>query len=300
MDKEYLVHIDVDDIAVVEGRNKRFDLGDIKELAESIEERGFEEPIKLQRKGDVNELINGHRRIAACKLLKEKYKGKKIPLKNNFPITAPPARFISEEEDEVEILIRMVISNAGKPFLPLEEAMMYKQLKENAKFTTQELAKKVGKSVAHVSDRLALLNADDTVKDAVQDGDITPSDAVTVVRKSRGDKEKQSEIIERVQKEGPGVIQKELLKGRLKKDQWDTAEKVYEDFVAARMHPDLTLNGKETKIETLLEELLQNPDYELVFNLGRVSGVGALTNLTTVEILNKVNDRLNGVADLFE
>lgn len=49
---------------------------------------------------------------------------------------------------------------------------------------------RVGKSLSHVSDKLALLRADESVKKAITEKRITASDANTIVRKSRGDKKK--------------------------------------------------------------------------------------------------------------
>ena len=92
MEKEVLVRLDVGDIIIKDGRNKRFDFGELEELADSIEANGVTEPIKVQYKEGVNSLVNGHRRVAACKLVKERYKNKKIPLRHNFPITSLPSR----------------------------------------------------------------------------------------------------------------------------------------------------------------------------------------------------------------
>jgi len=300
MENEVLIRLDVDDISIKEGRNKRFDLGELEELANSIEANGVTEPIKVERKEGVNSLINGHRRVAACKLVKDRYKNKKIPLRHNFPITSLPSRVLSGNLSETDILVHMLISNDGKPFLPLEEAMMYKQLKEESEYTAQQIAKRIGKSVSHVSDRLAILNADDSVKEAVQDGSVTTSDAVTIVRKTKGDQDKQKELIGRVQIEGPQVVQKELLKGRLKKDQWEEAETLYDNFLAAKTHPDTTIKMTEQKIETLLAQIQSDPNLDLAFSLGQVAGAGALTNLKLVEMLNKLNGRMNGVEDLFK
>jgi len=298
--KEELLHLKVADVAVVEGRNKRFDEGDLNELADSIEHNGVSNPIKVQKISGKYQLVDGHRRRAACEILRKRYVGKKVPVVNKFPITSLPARLINSDATETDIVISMLVSNDGKPFLPLEEAQMFKDLHE-AGMKNDEIAKKIGKSVAHVSDRLSLLNASGAVQSAVEDGSLNTRDAVAISRRIK-DEGEQAAMVKRVQEEGSSVINKELLKGRLKKEQWETAEILYDDFIASKMHPEITSHLKKpgNDIDQVLMRIIERPDFEYVYNLGRMAGAGAMAHLNVTEILNKLHTRMNGTGDVYK
>jgi len=211
-----LVTVDPRNIIVVEGRNTRFDYGNIDELAESIRVNGMREPAKVQEKDGVYYLVNGHRRHKACMALIERGH---VP---DFLTTVIPST-----ENEEDILADMVIANNGKPFLPLEEAVMLQKLRDDFGWNQAQIANKIGRSLSHVSDRLCLLSADDEVKEAMQSGEIKTQEALAIVRKSHGDKEKQKEIIQRARDGETGVINRELLQGRFNKEQWGVIHSMF-------------------------------------------------------------------------
>jgi ParB-like chromosome segregation protein Spo0J len=302
LDTETLVYLKPDEIKVVEGRNKRFDVGDITELAESIQQNGIVNPIKIRLTGNKPELVDGHRRHAAATELLSKFDEKALPKVKGRNVTDIPCRVV-ELENESEIIFHMLVSNDSKPFLPLEEAVMLKDLKEKYSLTTDQISKKIGKSISHVNDRLALLGAADEIRFAVQTGELKPSDAVTIVRKSHGDKVKQAEMVQRVKDEGSSVVQKELLKGRLKKEQWEAAEEAFDEFFAATMAPNTFFRKEDVRpsnVSKIIELVLKNPDLELAYQLGKVAGIGALVHLNPVEILRKINERINNSYGDFE
>jgi ParB-like chromosome segregation protein Spo0J len=180
---------------------------------------------------------------------------------------------------------------------------MLKDLKEKYSLTTEQISKKIGKSISHVNDRLALLGAADEIKTAVQTGELKPSDAVTIVRKSHGDKVKQAEMVQRVKDEGSSVVQKELLKGRLKKEQWEAAEEAFDEFFAATMAPNTFIRKEEVKpnnVSKIIELVLNNPDLELAYQLGKIAGIGAVVHLNPVETLRKISERVNNSYGDFE
>jgi len=298
--KEELLHLKVNEVAIVEGRNKRFDEGDLNELADSIEHNGVSNPIKVQKVAGKYQLVDGHRRRASCEILRKRYVGKKVPVVNNYPITSLPARIINSDASETDIVISMLVSNDGKPFLPLEEAQMFQDL-HNSGMKNDEIAKKIGKSVAHVSDRLSLLNASDAVKNAVEDGSISTRDAVAISRRIK-DEGAQGDMVKRIQTEGNSVINTELLKGRLKKEQWETAEVLYEDFMASKMHPEVTAQLKKpgNDIDKVLLQIIKRPDFEYIYNLGRMAGAGAMAHLNITEILNKLHTRNGGIEGIYK
>jgi ParB-like chromosome segregation protein Spo0J len=302
LDTESLVYLSPDQIKIIEGRNKRFDIGDITELATSIEQNGIVNPVKIKLTSGNPELIDGHRRHAAATELLTKFDFGSVPKIKGRPVTDIPCRVV-DLDTESEIIFHMLVSNDSKPFLPLEEAVMLKDLKEKFSLTTEQISKRIGKSISHVNDRLALLGAADEIKNAVQTGELKPSDAVTIVRKSHGDKAKQAEMVERVKTEGASIVQTELLKGRLKKEQWEAAEEAYDEFFSASMAPNTFVRKESIKpsnITKIVELVLKNPDLELAYQLGKIAGIGAVVYLNPLEMLRKISERINNSYGDFE
>lgn len=301
---EALLSLDPKVVSIVDGRNTRFDVGDIEELANSIEAQGMRNPVKVQQvKAGVYQLTEGHRRHQACELLKHRYTtlSSKPPTVKGNPVFHLVARVISEKATEDEITIDMLVSNDGKPFLPLEEALMLDKLKKSG-HSNADIAKQIGKSVSHVSDRLALVNADETVKEAVEEGTITASEAVTIARKTKGDNEKQQEIMEKVEKEGKQVIEKELKAGRMPKQHWEATETMYDDFFAATSHPMLTDGFEQVdgEVEAMVKHFEDTPELDIAFQAGKMAAIAALVNMELLPFLNKVHQRGTGTGDWYK
>lgn len=267
-----LMTFDPRHIVVVEKRNTRFDYGNLDELAESIRINGMKEPAKVQRKGDEFQLVNGHRRHRACMMLVEKGF---VP---DFMATVIP-----ESDTESDILADMVIANDGKPFLPLEEAIMLQRLIEEYQWTQKQVADKIGRSLSHVSNRIALLNADDSVKEAMQNGEIKTQEALAIVRKSNGDKDMQKEIISRTRDGETGVINKELLQGRFNKEQWGVIKAI---FLSLEIYEiDLTdLENKYARNE--------NPEVMKAFVAGCFQACADMAFTEFEEFYNKVKAKI--------
>ncbi len=255
---------------VIEGRNPRTALLNIEQLAESIEENGVRNPIKVQPSDNGYELVDGHRRLAACQYL---FDVKEIEIKI-------PAVVVDHYQDESDVLVEMMVSNDSEPFAPFEEAMLYSRLRD--------------------SDKLALLRADASIKKAVAEKIMSVSDANTIVRKSRGDTEKQKELVERVQTEGrEQVIDKELKKGRMAKPLWERAE-VAHDIVWTAMldvgdDAKSVLDAKDP--QTWLEDTkLDNMEAktQLAFGLGALFVFSNISGLSVRELWDKLEERLMG------
>ena len=291
-----VVHVHAKDICVVPGRNPRLELEGIEELAESIQENGVRNPIKVRPNTHNSEhkyeLVDGHRRLAACKYLQD-------TVEENIDI---PAMVVEHYKNEIDILVEMMVSNDSLPFAPFEEATLYARLRDEFKLSNDQIAKRVGKSMSHVSDKLALLRADEVVKKAVKEKIISPSDANTVVRKSRGDTEKQKEIVERIQVEGrEAVIDKELKKGRMARPLWELAETAHDQVWTAML--DMGMDVAEPCLDAdsqleWLEEACEEKDVfaivSLAYGLGQMSVFSNVSNLTTRELWNKIEERLTG------
>jgi ParB family chromosome partitioning protein len=150
--------------------NPRSDLGNLKEMAESIRQVGVLQPLQVRPNGDRFSLIYGHRRLAAAKLAKR--------------ATVPV--FFAPEADEAADHTRRLVENLHREDLrPLDEAKGYQQLLALGVSGGQRgLAKLVGKSQSHISKRLALLELPDEIQAHVDSGRITPTDAVELSKLS--------------------------------------------------------------------------------------------------------------------
>jgi ParB family chromosome partitioning protein len=150
--------------------NPRSDLGNLKEMAESIRQVGVLQPLQVRPNGDRFALIYGHRRLAAAKLAKR--------------ATVPV--FFAPETDEAADHTRRLVENLHREDLtPLDEAKGYQQLLALGVSGGQRgLAKLVGKSQSHISKRLALLELPEDVQAHVDSGRITPTDAVELSKLS--------------------------------------------------------------------------------------------------------------------
>jgi ParB/RepB/Spo0J family partition protein len=167
-----LLKIDPSNIRIVDGFNVRQDMGDLEELASSLIENGQLEPLIVSKvKGeDTYELIEGHRRMAAINLLRER--GEDFPY-----VTATTSQMTAEER----IFAMLVTGSTKKNLTDLEQAEAIKRL-QNKGYEVADIAKKMGCSVAKVNQKLELASAPKALKDMVQQGDIAASTAVNMLR----------------------------------------------------------------------------------------------------------------------
>lgn len=148
--------------------NPRKHVGDIDELAKSVQAVGVLEPLIVVKQATGNQytIVAGHRRYAAA----SKAKSKTIPvLVRDLP-----------DAERVEV---MLIENLHREDLsPMEEAETYKRLLDLTKGTQRDLANRVGRSQAHVSKRLALLELPKEAVTALTEGKIDVSDAIELTK----------------------------------------------------------------------------------------------------------------------
>jgi len=194
--------IDPTKIVRKEGHNPRFDFGDIERLAAQIKTQkaqdghGLLNDIRVKRlaagDGPIFELVDGDRRLTAIELLIKR--GEVF----EFGI---PAKIDGKDQTEIDGLLKMFIANEGKAFLPLEEAMAYKKMQE-AGMTIKEICAAVGRKHVHVIEIMGLLNADESVKEAVTDGSIGKTIAKQIAKVAKGDKAKQQELVKQAKAVG--------------------------------------------------------------------------------------------------
>ena len=140
---------------------KNFDEDSLQELADSIKQYGLLQPILVQDKKDHYEIIAGERRWRASKLagLKE------VPV-------------IIKNYTEQEIVEISLIENIQRQDLnPIEEAQAYKRLLTEFNLKQDEVAERVSKSRAAVTNSIRLLKLCDNVQQMLIDDMITTGHA---------------------------------------------------------------------------------------------------------------------------
>lgn len=140
---------------------KNFDEDTLQELSDSIRQFGLIQPILVQDRKDHYEIIAGERRWRAAKMagLKE------VPV-------------IIRDYSEQEIMEISLIENIQREDLnPIEEAQAYKRLLEEFHLKQDEVAERVSKSRAAVTNSIRLLKLSDEVQQMVIDDMISTGHA---------------------------------------------------------------------------------------------------------------------------
>ena len=140
---------------------KNFDEDALQELADSIKQFGLIQPILVQDRKDHYEIIAGERRWRAAKMagLKE------VPV-------------IVRSYSEQEIMEISLIENIQREDLnPIEEAQAYKRLLEEFHLKQDEVAERVSKSRAAVTNSMRLLKLSDEVQQMLIDDMISTGHA---------------------------------------------------------------------------------------------------------------------------
>lgn len=152
---------------------KRFDEDALQELSDSIKLYGIIQPLILQKKGKLYEIIAGERRWRAARLagLKE------VPaiIKDYTP------------QEVVEIAL---IENIQREDLnAIEEAQTYQRLIQDFNLKQDEVAERVSKSRAAVTNAMRLLKLDHRVQQMVIDEMITSGHARALLAIEDGEKQ---------------------------------------------------------------------------------------------------------------
>lgn len=173
---------------------KTFDDDSLKELADSIREHGVFQPIIVRRSKVAGyELIAGERRLRASKLAQKE----KIPA-------------VIVDMDDAKMMEVSLLENIQREDLSaIEEAEAYDNLISKLSYTQEQLAKRIGKSRAHVANMLRLLKLPPEIKKMVADGRLSYGQARTIL--SVDDEDKAIALARRTCKEGLTVRQLEKM-----------------------------------------------------------------------------------------
>lgn len=194
---------------------KKFDEDALQELADSIKQYGVIQPLILQKRDKYYEIIAGERRWRAARLagLKE------VPA-------------IIKDYSPQEIVEIALIENIQREDLnPIEEAQTYQRLIHEFNLKQDEVAERVSKSRAAVTNSMRLLKLEDRVQQMLIDDMLSSGHARTLL--AIEDKEKQYYIACRIFDEKLSVRETEKLVKQIttEKPEKDIAVTKEEDFI---------------------------------------------------------------------
>lgn len=136
------------------------------ELVDSIRMHGVLQPIVVRPRGDRYEVVVGHRRYLACTAL---------------GCETIPA--VVREMDQMAVDFARLEENLKRENMnPLDEARHFRWIVEEHNFTHKEVAARIGRSRPYVSNRLRLLEMPEDLQQLVQEGKVSPVNALNLSR----------------------------------------------------------------------------------------------------------------------
>ena len=231
---------------------RQFDDDSLQELADSVKQYGILQPLIVKKHDKFYEIIAGERRWRAAKLagLKE------VPV-------------LIRDYAENEIVEIALIENIQREDLnPIEEALAYKRLMEEFSLKQDQVAAKVSKSRAAITNSLRLLKLDQRVQNLLSEEMITTGHARALLAIEDPDQ------------------------------QYETAMKVFDEKLSVREIEKLVKQMSKKKKETPKEEnkvqefLFANIEESLKQALGSKVNIKNRNNKGKIEIDRK-STRLN-------
>ncbi len=191
----FIAHLSVDSIDSNPHQPRTsFDPETMKELADSITEKGIIQPITVRRHGARYQLVSGERRLRACK---------------EAGLTTIPAYIVDVRTDE-EMLELALIENIQREHLnPVEIAEGYRLLIEEFGYSQEEVAQKVGKDRTTVVNFIRLLNLPVPIKDSLRNNELSMGHARALL--GAPDTRTQTAIWRKIIKQGLSVRRVEEL-----------------------------------------------------------------------------------------
>jgi ParB family transcriptional regulator, chromosome partitioning protein len=175
-----------------------FDEASLKELADSIREKGVLQPILAEAGRDgAYVIIAGERRVRAARLAGL----------TKIPVVV--RQFSAEEKLEIAL-----IENVQRDDLsPIEEALAYRRLMEMADLSQEQVAVKVGKDRSTIANTLRLLKLPEEARDALGRGEINAGHARALL--ATVNPADQQVLLKRIVADGMSVRQAEQAAGAL-------------------------------------------------------------------------------------
>jgi len=167
---------------------QEIDKDELKELTQSIKEKGIIQPIVVRKANEGKyEIVAGERRFRAAKTLNLN----KIPA-------------VVKDIDDKEAFVLAIIENLQRTDLnPLEEAQAFRKLAEEFAFSLEAIARFTGKNKTTVSNALRLLKLPDNIQQALKVGQITRTQARAIL--GAGKIQEQQKLFHQLLKDGLSV-----------------------------------------------------------------------------------------------
>ncbi len=158
-DKNNIKIIDISKVKANEEQPRKFfDDNKIAELSQSIKEHGIIQPLIVQKNDDdTYKIIAGERRWRAARVAELK----EVPV------------IIKELSSENLLQVSLIENIQREDLNAIEEALAFKKLIKEFKFTQDRLALKIGKSRAAIANTMRLLNLDSRVQEYIIQGVIS-------------------------------------------------------------------------------------------------------------------------------
>lgn len=155
---------------------KKFNEDELAELADSIREFGILQPLLVQKKDNHYEIIAGERRWRAAKLA---------------GLTEVPV--LIREYDKQRTMEVSLIENIQRSDLnPIEEALGYQRLIREFHLTQEEIASRVSKNRATITNSMRLLKLDERIQHMLVEGQLTSGHARALLGLEDGEKQFQA------------------------------------------------------------------------------------------------------------
>lgn len=209
MNVEAVVKIPLDKIVIRTGFNVRQDFGNLQELAHSILENGQSVPGRVDVLADGTfVLTDGHRRFMALQTLAEMGQGEGF-----FKAIVNGSKTTEQER-----ILQMFTTQDNKQLEPYEVAELIKRLL-NLGYNQNEVARKIGKTGAYVSQMLSFANESPIIKKEVVNGNLTVSAALKLQKKLPKQSERVAAVEKAVAEKKPdtGTLKVEDVTGKEKK-----------------------------------------------------------------------------------
>lgn len=192
-----------------------FDEEKLEELAESIKNYGVLQPLLVTKKNERYEIIAGERRFRAAKMAGLT----KVPV-----VLGDYSRQQSMEIQLIENIQRADLN-------PIEEAKAYQKLIKEFGLRQEDLAQRVSKNRATITNSMRLLKLDDEVQEMLASGEISSGHARALL--AIKDKEAQRALAKKIAGNGLSVRQVEKLVKKMteKKEEAETEENPDKDRV---------------------------------------------------------------------
>lgn len=186
---------------------KEFQEEQLQELADSIKQYGIIQPLLVQKKGEMYEIVAGERRWRAAKMagLKE------VPV-------------VIREYTPRETMEIALIENVQREDLnPIEEAMAYQRLMQEFQLKQEEIAERVSKNRTTITNSMRLLNLVPEVQQMLAEGRISSGHARAILAVENPDV--QLQLAQKIEQEKLSVRETERLVKLLGKEKKEKKKK---------------------------------------------------------------------------